>query len=395
MWLLDRCHPRGGFFAAAATPVPGSALHGHRAARPVGAARAARRPARAVPRLRRLALDQSRRLLRHLGRRRRRLRVHLLRAAALGHLSLVAVVTTAGRAADAAARAAARAPAARSPRRAGPLGRPSGQQRAVHGDRRPRAASRCSGAASGRQRTRAARWRGAAPGWWRIRTPTAAGATPSAAAATSARRRSCGRRCRLVGTAATAAAERRRAVGRAWLRRAAGGSTPTALRAAILRRYGKDRTFSVPILTVLALAGKLGADPRAAGGRSRSCRSSWRRCRTRWFQHLSAAGRQLRAAGADRHRPGAPPLRAVAQPGDAARCATGVRRRTQRAAARRCSPTSGGYLEATPLTSFVVMSLAGMGEAAEPGRRRGRAVPRRRRCARTAAGRSTPTSRPG
>ena len=45
-----------------------------------------------------------------------------------------------------------------------------------------------------------------------------------------------------------------------WLRRAAGDTTPDALRAAILRRYGKDRTFSVPILTVLALTGKLGDD---------------------------------------------------------------------------------------------------------------------------------------
>jgi hypothetical protein len=41
----------------------------------------------------------------------------------------------------------------------------------------------------------------------------------------------------------------------AWLRRAAGDVSPDAIRAAILRRYGKDRTFSVPILTVLALTG--------------------------------------------------------------------------------------------------------------------------------------------
>ena len=78
---------------------------------------------------------------------------------------------------------------------------------------------------------------------------------------------------------------RSRAVGRsgAWLRRAAGDITPEALRAAILRRYGKDRTFSVPILTVLALAGKLGDDARAAGDRFRSCRSSWRRFPTPGF----------------------------------------------------------------------------------------------------------------
>src|SRR5262245_12621563 len=49
-----------------------------------------------------------------------------------------------------------------------------------------------------------------------------------------------------------------------WLRAAAGGVSPDALRAAILRRYGKDQTFSVPILTVLALTGKLGSDATAA-----------------------------------------------------------------------------------------------------------------------------------
>src|SRR5688572_13060233 len=45
----------------------------------------------------------------------------------------------------------------------------------------------------------------------------------------------------------------------AWLRDAAGGISPGSLRSAIMRRYGKDKTFSVPILTVLALTGKLGA----------------------------------------------------------------------------------------------------------------------------------------
>ncbi len=93
MWLLDRCHPRGGFFASRADARSGSALDGDRAARAVGAARADRRPARAVPRFRRLALDQPRRLLRHLGRRRGRLRVHVLRAAGAGSSQPRPVVT--------------------------------------------------------------------------------------------------------------------------------------------------------------------------------------------------------------------------------------------------------------------------------------------------------------
>ena len=41
-----------------------------------------------------------------------------------------------------------------------------------------------------------------------------------------------------------------------WLTKAAGGVTPDYLAPAIIARYGKDRTFSVPILTHCALAGK-------------------------------------------------------------------------------------------------------------------------------------------
>ena len=46
-----------------------------------------------------------------------------------------------------------------------------------------------------------------------------------------------------------------------WLTRAAGSLTPRALATAIAARYGKDRTFSVPILTMCALANRLGSDP--------------------------------------------------------------------------------------------------------------------------------------
>ena len=43
-----------------------------------------------------------------------------------------------------------------------------------------------------------------------------------------------------------------------WLTRAAGGAGRDALTKAIVTRYGKDRTFSVPILTMCALAGRFG-----------------------------------------------------------------------------------------------------------------------------------------
>ena len=145
----------------------------------------------------------------------------------------------------------------------------------------------------------------------------------------------------------------------AWLKDAAAGVAPDALRSAILRRYGKDRTFSAPILTVLALTGKLGTE----------VDSSWRSIPQLpfelaalphgWFQHLklpvvSYALPALIAIGQVRHSfaPSRNPVTRLLR--------ERVRQRTHRVL-REMQPESGGYLEATPLTSFVVMSLAGMG----------------------------------
>ncbi|MGV3772751.1 MAG: hypothetical protein ACO1QB_07615, partial [Verrucomicrobiales bacterium] len=44
----------------------------------------------------------------------------------------------------------------------------------------------------------------------------------------------------------------------AYLIQKAGGISPDQLAAAIIQRYGKDRTFSVPILTMCAISGRLG-----------------------------------------------------------------------------------------------------------------------------------------
>jgi squalene-hopene/tetraprenyl-beta-curcumene cyclase len=149
----------------------------------------------------------------------------------------------------------------------------------------------------------------------------------------------------------------------AWLGAAAGQVTPDALRSAILRRYGSDRTFSVPILTVLALSGKLGESP-----------ASWRSIPQlpfelaalphSWFQHLrlpvvSYALPALIAIGQVRHR-FAPSRNPIARA-----LRSGLRDRTHHLL-REMQPASGGYLEATPLTSFVVMSLAGAGRADSP-----------------------------
>jgi squalene-hopene/tetraprenyl-beta-curcumene cyclase len=156
--------------------------------------------------------------------------------------------------------------------------------------------------------------------------------------------------------AAIAGAER-------WLRAHGAGIEPGSLRRAVLDRYGTDRTFSVPILTVLALAGKLGDGPGA-----------WRlvpqlpfelaACPHRWFRWLrlpvvSYALPALVAMGQVRHHqaPTRNPALALLR--------STVRARTLRIA-RNMQPESGGYLEAIPLTAFVVMSLAKAGAADHP-----------------------------
>ncbi len=143
-----------------------------------------------------------------------------------------------------------------------------------------------------------------------------------------------------------------------WLRREAGGLDAERLGQAILKRYGEDRTFSVPILTVMAIAGKLGEG-----------REAWRgipqlpfelaACPHQLFGWLrlpvvSYALPALIAIGQVRHchRPsGNPVLRGLRN-----RLAPGTLRLL-----REIQPSTGGYLEATPLTSFVVMSLASGG----------------------------------
>ena len=131
-----------------------------------------------------------------------------------------------------------------------------------------------------------------------------------------------------------------------------------ALARAIIARYGKDRTFSVPILTACALAGRLGAG-----------KAAWRRVLPlpfelaafppRWYAVLrlpvvSYALPALIAIGYARHFH-APPLNPLVH---ALRnlCRDRVLDRLE-----TIQPANGGFLEATPLTSFVVMSLAGSG----------------------------------
>ena len=149
-----------------------------------------------------------------------------------------------------------------------------------------------------------------------------------------------------------------------WIAARAGGTAPGDIAGALERIYGRDRTFSVPILVHAALCGRLGDVGAAATWRPIPQLPFELATLPRWsfrlvdMQVVSYALPALIAIGQVRHAfaPSALPARLVR---DAAREPT---LRTLRA----IQPAGGGYLEATPLTSFVTMSLAGMGLSAHP-----------------------------
>jgi squalene-hopene/tetraprenyl-beta-curcumene cyclase len=126
----------------------------------------------------------------------------------------------------------------------------------------------------------------------------------------------------------------------------------------LVRRYGRDKTFAAPILTNAALAGCVSWREVPALPFELACvpRRLWK---LSGMPVVSYAVPALVAIGQARyvHRPPRNPLvrlvRRVAA-GPSLKTITGMQ------------PQSGGFLEATPLTSFVVMSLASAGQASHP-----------------------------
>ena len=123
--------------------------------------------------------------------------------------------------------------------------------------------------------------------------------------------------------------------------------------AGLRTRYGKDKTFVVPILTNLAIAGLVSWDDVAALPFEAAV---FPQSMYRWLQMpvVSYAIPALVAIGQARHfhgRKAIAPLRWIR--------AASINK-TMRVLLQM-QPQSGGYLEATPLTSFVVMSLASTG----------------------------------
>ncbi|AWM42268.1 squalene--hopene cyclase [Gemmata obscuriglobus] len=128
------------------------------------------------------------------------------------------------------------------------------------------------------------------------------------------------------------------------------GALPTARAAAIRARYGKDHTFSVPILMTCAVAKLVPWDEVPRLPFELACLpQSWYR-----FAKLPVVSYALPALIAigqciHHHRRSQNPIRNTVR-----RLARGLSLKVL----RRIQPTSGGYLEATPLTSFVVMALS-------------------------------------
>ena len=145
-----------------------------------------------------------------------------------------------------------------------------------------------------------------------------------------------------------------------WIRDYVGSLSPELIAETVKARYGKDRTFSVPILMLCAICGTLGRD-------------GWRLVLPlpfylavfprRWFATLrlpvvSYALPALIAIGYARFRKGSGRRKCLRRPPFFWRRLSSLLAEIQ--------PSSGGFLEAAPLTSFVTMALVSAGEAAHP-----------------------------
>lgn len=148
-----------------------------------------------------------------------------------------------------------------------------------------------------------------------------------------------------------------------WLERARG---ERPLWQAIEERYGKDRTFSVPILMTLALSGRLGAD-------------GWERVIPLPFELAALPHQVFGAIRLPVVSYALPALIAIGQTihhhhpthNPLLRWIRDLAQDRTLAVLTEIQPSSGGFLEATPLTSFVTMSLAAMRLQGHPVARRG------------------------
>ncbi len=156
-----------------------------------------------------------------------------------------------------------------------------------------------------------------------------------------------------------AALDRTAGAAEAWLAREVGTLTPAAIAATISARYGVDKTFAVPILTLCAIAGRFGEG-----------RDAFRDVPQLPFELAALPHAAFRFVGLPVVSYALPALIAIGQVRHHVRPTANPITRLARAATRRptlrklaaIQPESGGFLEATPLTSFVLLSLVASGE---------------------------------
>lgn len=147
----------------------------------------------------------------------------------------------------------------------------------------------------------------------------------------------------------------------AWTQRQCGVAEGPALAGHVQRFYGDDRTFAAPILAVCAHAGLLGQGgwrvvPSLPLELALLPNGFYRRVRLPVVSYalpaLIAVGMMIRSGRSKR-----PSLRYALM----TRLAAPLLRKL-----RQMQPTSGGYLEAIPLTAFVVIGLTAAGCGASP-----------------------------
>ncbi len=145
-----------------------------------------------------------------------------------------------------------------------------------------------------------------------------------------------------------------------WIRERVGSLEPDAICKAVVARYGKDKTFSVPILMTCAIGGRLGPHDEA-----------WQRVLALPFELAAFPRSWFGAIGLPVVSYALPALIAIGH----ARFYHASPRwwnplRWLRSwfwprispMLKALQPGTGGYLEATPLTSFVTMALAASGQ---------------------------------
>ncbi|HNU98316.1 MAG: squalene--hopene cyclase [Verrucomicrobia bacterium] len=148
-----------------------------------------------------------------------------------------------------------------------------------------------------------------------------------------------------------------------WLEKRLGSLAPDQIADRVLDAYGKDRTFSVPILTFCALCGRLG-DPDRAWTAVPQLPFELAAMPHRFFKWLrlpvvSYAVPALIAIGLARHEHTGHGVRPLRRLRDALKPRVlGILREIQ--------PAGGGFLEAIPLTGFVVSALAACGLHGHP-----------------------------